>query len=301
MLSDGAPWWNHPVTRHPYALLDFNRREGEDPTETTYYDFDKDGFLSDNERDEDADGLTNYDETHGRLTAKYWSSCYAMEKPDPIEYAGTDVTDPDTDGDRVRDGADDQDHDDVPNLMELSRRAASGHWDAERDCKVKPNLGSGNFTVAGGQLPNSSVLVTFVGELGGEHVDLMEADGSNLTGEGGTTPGVVVSQIRDGGDGVDARQGVTVTGAPTGGSFTLSLNSKQSLAIAYDATADGVKTALEAVAPADPKLNHSNDYGRVNPFNPCLPAKWARTCTLHPGLEINWAPFDESINWLSLN
>ena len=29
-------------------------------------------------------------------------------------------------GDGVRDGADDQDHDDVPNLMELSRNAASG-------------------------------------------------------------------------------------------------------------------------------------------------------------------------------
>ena len=37
-----------------------------------------------------------------------------------------DLVDPDTDGDGVRDGADDQDHDDVPNLMELSRNAASG-------------------------------------------------------------------------------------------------------------------------------------------------------------------------------
>ena len=34
--------------------------------------------------------------------------------------------DADTDGDGVRDGADDQDHDDVPNVMELSRIAASG-------------------------------------------------------------------------------------------------------------------------------------------------------------------------------
>jgi hypothetical protein len=36
------------------------------------------------------------------------------------------VADPDTDGDGVRDGADDQDHDDIPNLMELSRNMASG-------------------------------------------------------------------------------------------------------------------------------------------------------------------------------
>ena len=47
--------------------------------------------------------------------------CYKSEKPYPITYAGTDLVDPDTDGDSVRDGADDQDHDDVPNLMELSR------------------------------------------------------------------------------------------------------------------------------------------------------------------------------------
>ena len=44
-----------------------------------------------------------------------------MERPYPIAYAGTQVDDADTDGDGVLDGADDQDHDDVPNLMELSR------------------------------------------------------------------------------------------------------------------------------------------------------------------------------------
>ena len=43
-----------------------------------------------------------------------------------VEYAGTDVTDADSDGDDVRDGADDQDHDDLHNLAELSRNAASG-------------------------------------------------------------------------------------------------------------------------------------------------------------------------------
>ena len=30
--------------------------------ERTYWDLDRDGFVSDDERDEDADGLTNYDE-----------------------------------------------------------------------------------------------------------------------------------------------------------------------------------------------------------------------------------------------
>ena len=48
-------------------------------SEQGYYDFDSDGKLSDDERDEDADGLTNYDETHGRMLPAYWSGCYARE------------------------------------------------------------------------------------------------------------------------------------------------------------------------------------------------------------------------------
>ena len=35
-----------------------------------------------------------------------------------LDYAGTRLDDADTDGDGMRDGADDQDHDDVPNVME---------------------------------------------------------------------------------------------------------------------------------------------------------------------------------------
>jgi len=95
-------------------------------SEQSYFDFDSDGKLSDDERDEDADGLTNYDESVGRMTPGYWAGCYKKEKPYPVPYAGTDAVDTDSDGDGVRDGADDQDHDDVPNLWELSRNAASG-------------------------------------------------------------------------------------------------------------------------------------------------------------------------------
>ena len=62
------------------------------------------------------------------MTSEYWAQCYAANKetPYPITYAGIDLTDPDTDGDGIRDGADDQDHDDIPNVMELSRYDASG-------------------------------------------------------------------------------------------------------------------------------------------------------------------------------
>src|SRR5918992_620337 len=68
-----------------------------------------------------SDGLTNFDENGGRARAGWWSSCYPAETPYYVTYADTDLADPDSDGDGVRDGADDQDHDDLPNLMELSR------------------------------------------------------------------------------------------------------------------------------------------------------------------------------------
>jgi hypothetical protein len=108
-----------------FAQRDFNHDGSLAPHEERYFDFDLDGKLSDDERDEDADGLTNYDEATGRNTSGYWAACYKSEKPYPITYWGTDLVDPDSDGDTVRDGADDQDHDDVSNLMELSRSAAA--------------------------------------------------------------------------------------------------------------------------------------------------------------------------------
>jgi IPT/TIG domain len=109
-----------------YELRDFNQSGGAlTPREERYFDFDQDGKLSDDERDEDADGLTNFDESSGRLLSEYWRACYTKEAPFPLTYAGTDLVDPDSDGDGVRDGADDQDHDDLPNLMELSREAAA--------------------------------------------------------------------------------------------------------------------------------------------------------------------------------
>jgi hypothetical protein len=130
LLATGEPWWAH-VARGPYDIRDVNLDGsvsdgcGGQLRERLYYDFDCDGFLSDDERDEDADGLTNYDEAHGRMLPAYWNGCYAAEAPYHVVYDGTSLTNADSDGDGVRDGADDQDHDDLPNLMELSRFASS--------------------------------------------------------------------------------------------------------------------------------------------------------------------------------
>ena len=162
--------------------------------EATYLDFDCNGFLADDERDEDADGLSNYDETHGRMTPEYWGACYTAEAPYKIPYAGTDVTDPDTDGDGILDGADDQDHDDLPNLLEISRMEAS-------------------------KAPG-------------------RPDGHNDTNGRQCTP------------------------------------------------ADGL----------DPKIpNHPDDYGKVQPFDPCDPAITSRTCDRHPVIGAEPDP-----NWWAL-
>jgi hypothetical protein len=159
------------------------------------------GYLADQERDEDADGLTNFDENTGRMQANWWSSCYPDETPYYITYTDTDLADPDTDGDGVRDGADDQDHDDLPNIMELSRIAASGHNDTE--------------------------------------------DGQQCT------------------------------------------------------LAETIEDTFEDVDP--PHYWHEDDYGRVNPFNPCLPVTLSRTCNRFPSFEQKWAPFDQSPDWFALN
>ena len=190
-LQDGYPWYDG-TARNTYGLFDVNRSGNEDTGELYYNDRDSDGFLSDDERDEDADGLINYDETHGRMFEDYWKSCYAIEKPYYVPYEGTDVDDADSDGDGVRDGADDNDHDDIPNLMELSRFDASGLFDGEGSCKPDPD------------------------------------------------------------------------------------------------------------APKPPDTNHPNAYGRVNPFNPCLPFTESRTCARYINSNTG-APFDGSPNWYSLN
>ena len=52
------------------------------------YDRDN-GYVSDDERDEDADGLTNYDEDTGRCSPGWWAACYTDEAPFPIRFAGT--------------------------------------------------------------------------------------------------------------------------------------------------------------------------------------------------------------------
>ena len=189
-------------------LFDSNLDGTETTLEALHYDLDGNDYLSDEERDEDADGLSNFDEDRGRVRPDWWTSCYPQEKPYYITYNDTDIADPDTDGDGVRDGADDQDHDDVPNIMELSRVAASNPTHDDREYLTPEE-------------PQNCVL------------------------------------------------------------------------------AESIEDSFDEVDP--PHYLHRLDYGRVNPFNPCLPVTHSRTCSRAVAFGDKWAPFDQSPNWFALN
>jgi len=136
--TNAANWWTGRVATE---IRDFDR-DGDVAESATYYDMNGDGYLSDDERDEDADGLSNFDETRGCMGEgatgqAYWTGRYKGETKYYLAYQGTALDDADTDGDGIRDGADDQDHDDVPNIMECSRSLALGGI-AEDDPDLTP-------------------------------------------------------------------------------------------------------------------------------------------------------------------
>jgi hypothetical protein len=97
-------------------------------------DIDGNGQLSDDERDGDGDGLSNWDESHGRMLVSWWVAEHnGTIEPKESKYPGVTfpdnetlsshdaLADPDIDGDGVKDGADDTDHDGLSNQFEVQR------------------------------------------------------------------------------------------------------------------------------------------------------------------------------------
>ena len=92
-----------------------------------WLDIDGDGRLTDDERDADGDGLGNWVEAHGPGVLGWWGRVWKDEKAYTTPYHELDWLDPDTDGDTIADGEDDQDHDDFSNIQEtVGERAQYG-------------------------------------------------------------------------------------------------------------------------------------------------------------------------------
>ncbi len=83
------------------------------------------GYLSDDEKDYDGDGLSNIHEFSYRMTKGFWDG-FSQDAGEGIyiirPFADPDPTDIDSDGDGVVDGLDDQDADGWSNIAELYRR-----------------------------------------------------------------------------------------------------------------------------------------------------------------------------------
>lgn len=123
----------------------------------TGYDNNGDGTLSDNEKDADRDGLANDVEANSSLSdPKWWDIWSAQESvkctPDYMEsvypgpaYQGLNFVDADTDGDGLKDGADDIDHDGFTNAMEQGRPSdwcttyvSTGHPGTDKLARMQP-------------------------------------------------------------------------------------------------------------------------------------------------------------------
>lgn len=125
-LSDEhAAWVRYGGSAFPLLYSDGTQTTGgpvQVTSGTAWADINGDGFLTDDEKDVDGDGLTNWDEAHGRMTPEWWAGVVDEEPSFDLTYAKTDWLDPDTDGDGLLDGLDDVDHDGYPNAIDHDRR-----------------------------------------------------------------------------------------------------------------------------------------------------------------------------------
>jgi hypothetical protein len=131
MADEYAAWARYGDSKFPLNYSDGTQNTGgvqSVPAGKEYLDLNGDGKLTDDERDIDNDGLGNWVEAHGPLSGQgWWSAIYETEKAYGVSFTGTDWLDPDTDGDGLIDGLDDQDHDGYNNIQETSR-AQSSLW-----------------------------------------------------------------------------------------------------------------------------------------------------------------------------
>jgi hypothetical protein len=124
MADEHAAWVRYGHSSFPLNYSDGTQSSGGvQPVtpQTAWEDINRDGIITDDEKDVDGDGLTNWDEAHGRMAPDWWKAAFPGEPSYTLTYLQTDWLDPDTDGDTLPDGADDVDHDGWTNAQEISR------------------------------------------------------------------------------------------------------------------------------------------------------------------------------------
>jgi hypothetical protein len=267
-----------------YSIIDFDRDGTESPnyldTHGELGSSSPDGFLSDDERDEDGDGLSNYQETIGPMQGQsWWDTWYPGEKKfTPVSWPGTQVDNPDTDGDGILDGADDQDHDDYPNVVEDSRARIVGFTTAER---VKANVSLADDKGV------ATLKVT---------AKVAGAAGNRLTV-------IVTAPTTDTRQLIIKQSGVQVEQSPEFGADKTDVLGWSSSYVDVVNDAGGLPVPVTApLAVHDPTQDDLDQmnlplYGRVNPFNPCLPYPDSRSCPTYNPTD-GWAPFDKSLDYL---
>jgi hypothetical protein len=102
-------------------------------------------------------------------------------------------------------------------------------------------IGESNVVCAGGDLP-TAVTVTFQNVLGSQDNPLLEVDYT------GATSTLSATVTRSGSPGQNEQQTISLLNTPTGGTFTLTYAGQTTGAIAYNASAATIDTALEALS-----------------------------------------------------
>lgn len=127
MADEYAAWVMYGHSSFPLNYSDGTQSSGGlQPVtpQTAWEDINRDGYITDDEKDVDGDGLTNWDEAHGRMQPSWWRAAFPSEASYTLGYEGTDWLNADSDGDGLPDGADDVDHDGYTNAQEVER----GPW-----------------------------------------------------------------------------------------------------------------------------------------------------------------------------